>query len=229
LIFAILVKSGKCGYSRICAAVSRENVILTAPVIMPTVAIVFLVSFLTAFLLGKFFEAPAVDVSGNLFGVIILHALVPAVFEEALFRYIPIAMLSHISKRDCIWISALLFALVHCNLFQIPYAFVAGIVLVSVDIAFNSLIPSVLIHFLNNLFSILFMRYGNSERFVLWFVISLAVLSAASVAFIILKKEKYVEKFKPLFEKGKEKITLTADIFVLIVLTLIISVTNLLY
>ena len=229
LVFFLLLRNRKCDYQRIRVTISWENLKLTAPIVMPTVALVFFVSYLTSSILGKFFDAPFVDVSGNLFKVIILHALMPALFEEALFRYVPLTLMSSYSKRGAILVSATLFALIHCNLFQIPYAFFAGVVLASVYVAFNSIIPSFMIHFLNNVLSVLFMRYGASRWFVLWFLISLSIVTAASVVFMVLRKAKYVEKFKPLLSKDGESVKPTADILVLIIITLIISVTNLFY
>ena len=85
---------------------------------------------------------------------LINHALLPAILEEALFRYLPMRMIAPHSPRCAIIISSLFFALVHGNLFQIPYAFIGGIIFMSLNLATGSIIPSLVIHFVNNAMSI---------------------------------------------------------------------------
>ena len=224
IIFAILIKAKKCDFHPIRVTISKENLLLTVPVIMPTVGAIIFLSFITSRILGLFFEAPPAEVSGNLFADVVEHALVPALLEEALFRYVPIALLASCSRRECVFVSALLFSLVHCNLFQIPYAFFAGILLAAMDIAFGSILPSLVVHFLNNSLSVVYMKYGTSDKFANAFVLVTVILCAVSGAFVLLFRNKYKDKF--VFKDGKIK--LSAELAVFIVLTLVISVSQLL-
>ena len=116
------------------------------PLVTPVVAIVFLVSVITSLLLSLIgIESAPIEDSG-IVSMLLAHALVPAIFEEALFRYIPMKLLLHYSRRWCVLYSAFCFALIHCSFVQMPYAFVAGAIFMSVDVAFGSVWPSVILH-----------------------------------------------------------------------------------
>jgi simple sugar transport system permease protein len=104
--------------------------------------LVIAVSALTTLVLAFFGKTNEVDVSGHLVYELFRHALIPAVLEELLFRYIPIKLLSPYSRRGAILVSALLFSLVHLNLFQIPYALLAGVVFGFLTVASGSILPS---------------------------------------------------------------------------------------
>ena len=223
LAFAVVVKTKKCELLPIRVTISRKNLCFTLPLIIPTVGLIMFLSFLTSQILGLFFEAPAVDVSGNILVAVTVHALFPAIFEEALFRYVPIALISPHSRRAAVLVSALLFSLVHCNLFQIPYAFFAGIALAVIDIASDSILPSLIIHFLNNLLSVIYMRYCDSPAFAWMFISGLVLLCIISAVFIIIHRDEY--KKRTLIFDGKIK--LCPEIWVFVILTMVISITNL--
>ena len=180
--------------------ISCENLLLTLPVTAPTLAIIFFVSWLTSLILSYFGEGSTSDVSGNIFLVIFTHAVLTAVLEEALFRYIPLAYLTPYSKRGAVLFSALFFALAHCNLFQIPYAFIAGVIFAVLDIAFDSVIPSLLIHFVNNLISIIWLRGGGESDFVTVYIIALVSAALVSIVPIIIFRKKYTDKIKSVFQ-----------------------------
>ena len=128
------------------------------PLVIPTVAVVFLSSLLSSLLLSALGIKGAVTENEGIVKMILVHAAAPAFFEEALFRYIPIKLLLPYSKRWCIIYSAFCFALIHCNLFSIPYAFVAGILFMMIDIALESVWPSVILHLINNIASVIWMK-----------------------------------------------------------------------
>ncbi len=196
------------------------------PLIVPFIAIVFVVSFLTSLLLTSLGFSEATDVSGNILYVIMKHALFPAIFEEAIFRFIPIMLLLPYSKKNALVISSLLFACVHCNLFQIPYALIASFLLSLIAIATGSIFPCVVVHFLNNLASIFFMRYSDVSHFNLIFFLSLGLLAVISIAIVVIKREKYKKVFAELkADKCNVELTLSSALF--ISMTLIIGVINL--
>lgn len=73
-----------------------------------------------------------------------------------------------------------------------------------VDLICDSVWPSVIIHFLNNAFSVMFIFYSDLS-YVKWIVIALvAALSVISILYIVKKIGKY--------EKIKEKITCWSDL-----------------
>ena len=205
--------------------ISKENLLLTLPTIAPTLALIFLISLLTSLLLSFAGEGTAPDVSGNLILVILRYAVVTVLLEEALFRYIPLAFLAPYTRRGAIIISSILFALSHCNLYQIPYAFFAGVVFAALDVAFESILPSVTIHFLNNLLSVIWLRNGESINFEATYVSILVASAVLSLIFLIIFRKKYKEKILPVIA-DKSKYELSYGVVIFAVMTLIIAITN---
>lgn len=196
-----LSRVGEVSFSPPKLRISTENMLLTLPVTAPTLALIFFVSWLTSLLLSRFGEGSVTDVSGNIISVIFTHALLTAILEEALFRYIPLAYLAGYSKRGAVLFSALFFALAHCNLFQIPYAFIAGVIFAALDIAFDSVIPSLIIHFVNNLISIIWLRGGGERNFVTVYIIILVSAAILSLIPVLILRKKYASKITEAFKQ----------------------------
>ena len=206
--------------------ISKKDLALTLPTVAPTLLFVFLLSFLTSLALSFFGEGSTPDVSGNLALTILRYAVLTALLEEVLFRYIPLAFITPHTKQGAVLISSALFALSHCNLYQIPYAFFAGIIFAILDIAFDSVWPSVIIHFLNNLISVLWLRFGENREFALVYIGILIGLALVSLVFLIIFRKDYKEKIYPILsDKSKYKLSYEPIIFA--VMTLIIAITNL--
>lgn len=197
----------------------------TVPLAAPFVAAVMLISFLTSLVLGFFGFSSSIDLSGNIFAVILKHALLPAVLEELLFRFVPIALIAPYSKKNAVFISALFFSLIHCNLFQIPYALLAGFLLSLISVGAGSIIPAVIIHFLNNLASILLGRQGESLVFNICFFVILTLITAVSLVYVFIKRKYYSTTIKSVFE-DKCKLEFTYTAFLLVFLTIFISIYN---
>lgn len=95
----------------------------------------------------------------NNFGTYILNVfltcLVPALFEEACFRgTILRGMLQERSKKYAIFMSALLFMLMHGGPDQTIHQFILGVILGYVLVYTGSIWATVLIHFLNNFYAV---------------------------------------------------------------------------
>lgn len=93
------------------------------------------------------------------FGVYILNVfltcLVPALFEEACFRgTILRGMIQERSKKYAIFMSALLFMLMHGGPDQTIHQFILGVILGYVLVYTGSIWATVLIHFLNNFYAV---------------------------------------------------------------------------
>lgn len=201
--------------------IKKDNALLAVPTLFPTLAIVFLVSWLTSVILSYFGKTSDVDVSGNIALVIIQKALITALLEELLFRYVPLAYLSGISKRGAILFSATFFSLIHLNFFQIPYAFVAGLIFAAIDVAFDSIIPSFVLHFLNNVLSIFWIKHSANFSFFITYVSVLFGISIISVIILAVFRAKYAKKFSYLVsEKGRIEINSAAAVFIFAMLLL---------
>ena len=172
------------------------------PLIFPAVAITALVAFLTQLLLGD--AAPVTVIAeDNVLIAILIHAILPAVLEELLFRYIPLRLLAGYSRRFAVILSAVFFAFIHHSLAAIPYALVAGLAFAVMDLMADSLIPSVLAHLVNNLISLLAILYADVPALAPILYSALAVLAVLSVSVIIYKRKKYAEAMKGVLDPGE--------------------------
>ena len=197
---------------------------LSLPLVFPIILLIFGASALTSLILGAFGFSDNTELSGSVISLIFNHALMPSLLEEALFRFIPLSFLLRCSKRGAITVSALFFAFAHCDLFQLPYAFLAGVCFAIVDIAFDSIIPSLIIHFLNNALSVLWMLYG--DKVGIYFVIALVLLAILSFVPVFIYRRRYAEIFKGTFLKD-EKINISYEFLIFIVMTAFVAFTNL--
>jgi len=160
-------------------------------------------AILTSSLMGLLGYTDTVTVGESFPVAILVHALVPALLEELLFRYIPIKMLLPYSERWAVILSSVYFSLIHANLFQIPYAFIAGILFALIDISAESVIPSFFIHFINNLLSLIIIFTGGSTVTQIVIYVTVAVLATASALVIFIKRNDYKSLTRPLFNKGE--------------------------
>ena len=88
---------------------------------------------------------------------ILLDAAIPAIGEELFARGAVFSVLRPHGRRCAVIGSALIFALMHVNLLQLPYAFIAGLLLGMLYEASGGLLLPILFHFCSNLFSLLLM------------------------------------------------------------------------
>ncbi len=203
----------------------KKSIGYTLPFVAPFILAVLALSSLTALLLGLFGFENTTDVSGNLFTVALKHAVLPALLEEALFRFLPLMLLARSSEKNALFHSSVAFALIHCNLFQIPYALFAGAVLASLTLLSGSILPAVILHFLNNMTSILLMRYENSIFYAVFFSLMGFALFLSAV-YIFFKRKEYISDVKAILgDKCKLEFTFSELLFVFA--TLLISIFNL--
>lgn len=203
-----------------------ESIRLFAPLVMPSIALIMILSFLTSLLLNLL---GAQNQEVELFSLpymLVMDALVPAVMEELLFRYLPLRLILPYSRRGCILISSLYFALIHCNLFSLPYALLAGVIFISLDIAFDSVLPSLILHFLNNALSVVMLKYCNTPTANAVYFGFCAVVLVISLAFVFKNKSRYIALARGIMQKEA-----AADLgyypFLLLVPTLLVAFINL--
>jgi membrane protease YdiL (CAAX protease family) len=77
------------------------------------------------------------------------------ILEELLFRGIILGALSRYNRTFAIIISAIAFGFTHGNIQQAAYAMIAGIVFAAIDLRYNSIIPSMIVHSFVNIFGML--------------------------------------------------------------------------
>lgn len=93
--------------------------------------------------------------SNNDFAIsLICIAIIPAIFEESVYRGLYYNTYKKVSIIKAILLSALLFSLLHGNINQFSYTFVMGIILALVVEATDSILSGMIIHFMINAMSV---------------------------------------------------------------------------
>ena len=106
-----------------------------------------------------------VDFGSFMFAVFVL-AIVPAVFEELIFRGIVFnGLCKRFKTSSAIILSALLFALFHGNLQQFIYPFILGMIMAWIVARTGSVVCSMIIHFINNFIVVLFAYLSTISNF----------------------------------------------------------------
>lgn len=189
--------------------ISKRGAILSLPIVFPAISVILLLSYLTSLVLGIFGYENDVAFDMPFLSAVISHALVPAVLEELLFRFVPIKLLKE-ERKSALVLSSLMFAFAHANLFQIPYALAAGIIFAFLYIMTGSILSSILLHFLNNLISLISI-YTEKDGIIISAVTVGALISFA-VIFALCKS--YSGVIKDLIGDGKVKIERIAFVFI---------------
>lgn len=92
--------------------------------------------------------------------MVLTAAVLPAIFEELMFRGIILQSLRRFGDLFALGVSSLLFALLHGNLIQLPNALLTGMVLGYIALRTGTLLAPILCHFINNLLPILLQTLG---------------------------------------------------------------------
>lgn len=125
---------------------------------------------------------------------VIAISLVPALAEEFAFRGVIMGTLRKYGDSFAIISSAVLFGLMHGNISQIPFAFILGLIFAFVDCKTNSILPSIIIHFLNNFYAVLMDIFqesyviSNKTFYIIYFLIVAILCILGIIAFFILIK-----------------------------------------
>lgn len=127
----------------------------------------FLVTLMKS--VGVTLTSPDLPAPTSLLGVImylIQIAILPPLIEEFALRGVIMQPLRKYGDWFAIVMSALVFALMHGNMVQAPFAFIAGIAIGYFVIETGSIWTGVLIHFSNNLYSSLFSLADSNSQTV---------------------------------------------------------------
>lgn len=115
----------------------------------------------------------------------IVSALIPAIFEEFAFRGVILGVLRKYGDTTAILISSLMFAIVHGNIVQIPFAFICGLGFAFITIKTDSLLTCIIVHFINNFRATFYDIYSPSSALIVDIVI--CVLAVLSIAYVLIK------------------------------------------
>lgn len=143
----------------------------------------------------------------GIFLSVINFSLVPALTEEFIFRGIVLNSVRPYGKTFAIFSSAFLFGLVHGNLEQFVFAFITGMFFSYVTLLTESLLPSVIIHFLNNFMADILNIFQDKENIltiILIFKSFVGLLGLACLFYYWLKSISSIRKvFKTKYPKKK--------------------------
>ena len=199
-------------------SVSKKDFLKSAPFVFPAILLIMLLSEFTSLVFENFGLSNDVAFEEPFLQSVFIHALLPAILEEFLFRFIPINLLKENTKY-AILLSSVMFAFAHASLFQIPYALVAGFVFSILYIAFGNVYICIALHFLNNVISLMSI-YGVRN---LYLILGVSILSIISAVFIFIYRKDYTNAFKSLFWSKKIKFYPEPIFFILFSLFLAVS------
>ena len=148
---------------------------------------------------------------------VVFVALLPAICEETMHRGLLIKGLSSLGIKSAVIISSILFGLMHMNVNQLFYTAILGFIIALSVVIAKSIIPAMIIHFMNNFLSVYFSfatsnhwfgegiynfikQYLYSNSIIYYFFSSFFVLavllSVIVVLFMFLLKETRIKKVK---------------------------------
>ena len=171
---------------------------------------------------------PSMDGFGFV-GVLFAVALLPAIFEEIIFRGFLLKGMRAFGTVGAILISGGLFAIFHQNPAQTVYQFCCGAAFALVAIRSGSILPTMLSHFINNALILTLTKFGLTE-FPTPVLIVVLCVSIASLIFSLGWLIFFDKKQMPAVgntEKSKEErrqFWLTASVGILICALMWLSV-----
>ncbi|HZJ75314.1 MAG TPA: CPBP family intramembrane glutamic endopeptidase, partial [Clostridia bacterium] len=127
-------------------------------------------------------------------------AVAPALIEEFAVRGFLLQSMRRLGDGFAIVMSSLVFSLLHANAVQIPFAFMAGLVLGYVFCKTNSIWTSIIVHFLNNAFScvetVIFaaLPENTAQNVDTILTIIIAVTALLSLVIVLISKKSSLPK-----------------------------------
>lgn len=173
-----------------------DGKLFLAAVLMGMVAML-LSNFLTSFFVvtmerfGFTFDNytfPSPDTVSGYVWLLLSNAVVPALVEEYAMRGVVLQSLRRYGDRFALVISSIIFALMHGNLAQAPFAFLLGLVIGRLVIETESLWTGILIHVINNSYAVIMTaigdHMGDALQVKLVIIFSTAVFAAGIISMI---------------------------------------------
>lgn len=225
--FSFLKANGASGEKLEYLSVKKDKFVFFLPALFPSVLAVIGLSALTSVIMKVAFGAEnTVELGDSILMALILHAALPAVLEEGVFRYLPLRLIGRRAPLLCIGASAYFFALVHHSFFAFAYAALAGALFMLIDLMCESVIPSLVIHFVNNSLSVLWVFYSDNSAFAIIYFVSLSLLAVLSLVFIAVWRKKYRQRLSAVLS-GTEKYTPSPEPLLMLAASLVIAVAEL--
>ncbi len=178
-------------------------------------------------------DYPAPETFSGRIIYVISVAVVPALVEEFAMRGVMMQPLRRFGDRFAILASAAVFAILHGNLVQAPFAFIAGIGIGYAVCITNSVWTGVIIHFCNNFYSVAvdFLLTDITDETVLNVIWNLsqvtlyAICIIASVIFVIVKGRRKLAPAPKLLAAGEKTKAYFINIPMIIAMIIMLVIT----
>ncbi|MBQ7836571.1 MAG: CPBP family intramembrane metalloprotease [Clostridia bacterium] len=163
---------------------------------------------------NAFVSYTAVETGGAIYAAVTL-ALVPAILEEFLFRGIISAEYSTYGAATSIIMSSVMFAMLHMSFVKLPIYLFTGVILALTAAVSDSIISSMLVHGLNNIFVLFLEPYlykiaakSDSGLALMMFMVTALMLLFAVLFFMKAERlygdRAYANEDAPLIRKRKD-------------------------
>ncbi|MBR5544343.1 MAG: CPBP family intramembrane metalloprotease [Clostridia bacterium] len=179
---------------------------LCVPIMLVSSMVVNFISLIIQEMAGMEFSSGLEDlqmpgIKGFIIATISM-AVVPAIIEEFAIRGVVMQPLRRYGDKFAIVASAFIFSIMHGNMAQIPYTVIGGIYLGYLTVATGSIWPSIILHFINNMYSVVIMVVDTNFGTTWSGIVSMGML-AMFVALGVFGGVSFKSmNYKTTFEKG---------------------------
>ncbi len=208
----------------------------TIPAMVLSSIVVNAISLVIQMLLGIEFTSGLEDLKmtgagGFIIGAISM-AIVPAIIEEFSIRGVVMQPLRRYGDGFAIVASAFIFSIMHGNMAQIPYTVIGGLYLGYLAIATGSIWPSIIVHLINNMYSVIIMsvdsNFGTSASGVAAFMmIGLFIIIGiiGAVKFFSMNYKTKLGKGVKTLKTGKKIKALFVNVPMIIAIVIMVIIT----
>ncbi len=133
-------------------------------------------------------------------------AILPAIIEELVIRGVVMQPLRRFGDTFAVVASAFVFAIMHGNMVQVPYTMSAGIFFGYLVVKTGSLWPAIVLHFINNFYSVVLMATYDNFGDNVGAVVTISLLGLFVIAGIIGGVTYNKMNYRMPFKKGVESL-----------------------
>ena len=232
-IFGAMTKNNKYGLRRAPINLKGRKTENKPAVIIGGISLVWGAAYVNSYIVSLIpgFSDALEDLTGTgsdltvlqIILAVISTALIPAIFEELLYRGLVLGNLIPFGRGFAVVFSALMFGIMHQNPAQLFYATAAGLVLGYVYIKTESFLMCVIIHFINNFISVLQDVLNDKLEEMTAYMVNSAIsafvmiVGFSCIIFLLFKKAKDEKKDDGSFgvilpaSEGYEEISVPTD------------------
>lgn len=232
----LILKIDLDGYFKPSLKAMKKGVQWAPPCFMVNMVCSIAVFMITAFLSTQGITVPEADftISDPSAASVLMQTayvvLLAPIIEETIYRGLILGMLSKYGKAPAVLLSALAFGLMHGNIPQAASAFAAGLFFAIIAVNCNSIVPTIIIHMLNNLianftdvFEVLKIKQGD----LILCIIEMTILLLACYILLTRYRALRFDTNNILNEKGKVGyIVFTNPVIVIYLLFMVFSIVS---